>query len=255
VAEKDKPEPSEERQEQLALDVHQEASPQGPDMVQALVEALLVKLRETSEPVSASELPPEPISPAQFKEALEALRHAGWTFDESARLRLLEDVPEGAEDRQVLDELRTRYPYLPREVAELLLSHLTGNKADQAIVGPAEYLRQKQEVVQRLVVTEELRERFYLRHCGKVPRYKAIDWEVVIKAVERGHKGAPNYPYALVTLDAVAEVHGHHEHKTLTFSIGLHGLRGLITELTELQQHLEEIRQSANEGSHADRAS
>jgi hypothetical protein len=69
--------------------------------------------------------------------------------------------------------------------------------------------------------------------------------------MERGHRGAPNYPYALVTLDTVDEVHGHRDHKTLAFAIGLVGLRRFIAELTEMHGHLEELDQSLKQGTDA----
>lgn len=215
-------------------------------LLQALREALRASLPEDPAPDSAQE---EPISAEEFAAALESLHKTGWTFDEAARLRRIDDGPANAGNQRDLIALQERYPYLPGEVRELLWFLLTGNDPDPEIVGPSDEIAMKCEVLQRLVLTDALRERFYLRECGKVPRFRELDWEVVIKAVERGHQNAPGYPYALMTLDAVNDVHGHHEHETLSFAIGLHGLRRLVAELSELLARLEEIHQSVNQGS------
>lgn len=186
-----------------------------------------------------------------FHDALRSIHEAGWTFDESARLYRRTSAPASSAQVAILAELQERYPDLPREVGEVTWSALTGNKPDAEIVGPDEHGSAKQKIVQQLVITEEFRERFYLRYCGKVPRFREVDWEIVIKAVERGHRTAPDYPYALLTLDTVDDVHGHHDHKTLCFSIGLHGLRRLIEELSELREHLEKMPRSGEAHSDA----
>lgn len=186
-----------------------------------------------------------------FGDALRSLYEAGWAFDESARLHRRTDAIASSEHVAILTELQERHPDLPREVREITWSVLAGGKPDAEIVGPDEYRSAKQKLVQKFVITEELRERFYLRYCSKVPRFSTVDWEVVIKAVERGHRTAPAYPYALLTLDTLDEAYGNHDHKTLCFSIGLHGLCRLIEELSELRGHLEKLLRSGDAHSDA----
>lgn len=200
-----------------------------------LARALEKLLRQPDPPARRA-----PMRASELEDALEELRAAGWTFDATGRLRK-QDETGRLEHRESLTELQERYPYLPREVAELLFSLLTGHDPDPGIVGSLqEDVRAKLELIQRIVLTEELREEFYLRYCSKVPQYGTLDWEVVIKAVERGHRESPNYPYALLTL---AAVDGHNEHESLTFCIGTQGLRRLIEELNELQTRLDEMHQ------------
>jgi hypothetical protein len=68
-----------------------------------------------------------------------------------------------------------------------------------------------------------------------------VDWEVVIKAAERGHSASPSFPYALASFDTISDVHGHHEHEILTFAIGAHGLNNLINDLEALKIQLERV--------------
>jgi hypothetical protein len=105
---------------------------------------------------------------SEFVAALERLDGAGWAFDASSSPALLcrvSDMPPSAEDQAVLGELQERYPFLPEEIAEIALGILTGNKIISEIDNEIENVRAKSEVVERLVLTEEVRERFYLRFC------------------------------------------------------------------------------------------
>ena len=77
-----------------------------------------------------------------------------------------------------------------------------------------------------------------------MPRYSNLDWEVVVKRAERGHSKPPLFPYALATIDTINEVHGHHEHDVVTFAIGINGLERLITELSQIKEHLMDVRRS-----------
>lgn len=213
-----------------------------------LAEALRKLLDETPPSVAPSAAR-QPMQAAEFVDALARIHASGWSFDLSGQLsgqliRSSTSTPS-PDDYAVVEELQERCPNLPREVAEIALSLLTGNEPDAAIVGEGADLSAKRAAVERFVMTDELRERFYLRHCGKVPRFTAIDWEVVVKEAERGHPRSPSFPYALATLDVINDVHGHHEHQGVTFAMGVHGLRRLISELSTLLECLEQSHASA----------
>ncbi|GAB4565393.1 MAG: hypothetical protein Tsb0020_16240 [Haliangiales bacterium] len=166
------------------------------------------------------DLPDDPITPVnpteaqEFVEALESLHETGWAFDAALppRLGRLSNQPPTQSELDTLTDLQEKYPALPQEVAELVWFALTGNPLDEQLVGDSDAVAVKLETVYRLVITEAYREHFYLQQCSKLPRYHDIDWEVVIKASERGHQNPPWYPYALVTLDTVDTSQGHHEH-------------------------------------------
>lgn len=169
---------------------------------------------------------------AEFQDAISRLYAAGFWFDDSATLCT---VPgDTAQPMQLLLELQEQYPYLPTEVQALALASLTGSQPDPDLVGPPDEASAKFRVMEDRVLTEEYREKFFLKHCGKIPRFRALDWEVVVKYAERGFQRPPGFPYALVTLEAVNDVHGHHEHETLAFTIGKLGLQTLIKELQEI---------------------
>ncbi|WP_428269371.1 hypothetical protein [Haliangium sp.] len=205
-------------------------------LVQQLGEALLAAIEQTTPATTFdAEVPAN-----EFVEALEQLHEAGWSFDESipARLVRVSEAPATQSEVDALVALQERYPALPRETTDVIWAVLTGVQAS-ADNAP------KHDAVRRLILTEDVRERFYLKHCGKVPRYASIDWEVVLKAAERGHNRTPAFPYALATLDTIADVHGQHEHKTLTFALGRKGLERLIEELTELKSHLDRVYNSS----------
>ena len=224
-----------------------ESQPIGPDKERLAEELGLVVLRALAEAPAPPRLIPagsgEPTTPEEFGTALGQLHELGWTFDESypARVQRVASAPPTSEELAELDEIQERHPYLPLEVAEITWSMLTGNDPDATLVGNAAGLAAKRDAAQHFVLTAAARERFYLRHCSKVSRFSGMDWEVVIKAAERGHKASPSFVYALATLDAVMDVHGHHEHEKLSFAIGPQGLGRLIEELSELKRHLERV--------------
>ena len=189
----------------------------------------------------------EPIPAEDMARALKRLQEAGWAFDENyptAQLYRVSSAPSTSEQRAILEDLQEQYPYLPIEVAETSWSILTGNGTRPDIAKDDPSWDVKRAAVERFVLTEAARERFYLSACGKVPRLVSTDWEVVIKAAERGHHAAPSFPYALTALHVTNDVHGHDEHQTLTFAVGLQGLQRLIDELTELKKNLEHVSAS-----------
>lgn len=107
----------------------------------------------------------QPISAEKFSEALTQLNEAGWKFDTSYPVaRLIPSKSEMSEESWTsFNELRKEHPLLPYEVAEVVLSALTGNLPDSARIANQEELRDKQAVVERYVITDSLREEFFLR--------------------------------------------------------------------------------------------
>lgn len=212
---------------------------------QSLGEAILAALSDAPPPPSPDEPPnlSPPTNAQEFVASLESLYDMGWAFDSSypARLTRIDDQPPTPPELNKLAETRAACPSLPHEIAELAWYALTGNQPDEQIVGDTDTVEAKINAVRHLVINDDYRERFYLQTCSKLPRYRGIDWEVVIKAAERGHSATPWYPYALVTVDTVEDARGHHEHKTLAFSVGINGLNTLIDELVALKGHLERV--------------
>ena len=220
--------------DELAKQANEASRPKLEELLGTLIELL-----SNNDAASANNV--QPLTASQFEDALQKLHDAGWSFDEQGVLRRRKGatvVPAPA-DTDIAEHLRERYPNLSREVSELLWAELAGYQPAPEIVGDTRDLPDKRRAVAHYMVTEELREGFYLRLCSKVSRFRNLDWEVVIKHAERGIISSPRFPYVLATLDTISDLHGEHHHQSVTFAMGMEGLQKLIDELAKVRDKLQ----------------
>ena len=123
-----------------------------------------------------------------------------WTADIPPNL--IGKKKESGDDNVVNEDLlklMRKFPNFPLELASVIHYVLTGNTIFSA--GPRDLLDQKAKVViESEIITAGYRSEFFFKHATKVPYFKDLDWEVVIKEYERGVVGTPAMSYALLSL-------------------------------------------------------
>ena len=151
-----------------------------------------------------------PLSPDDFRSVLQRLNEMGltWSADVPPLLRpkdprLLEGDPilEGIAVKE-LTEIRDKYPNFPDELGQVICHALTGSDVMGSLIGNAEDVARKVQIVRELLIDERpnFSAEFFFKYAIKVPYFVDLDWEVVIKAIERNVKGMPLVPYALLSL-------------------------------------------------------
>lgn len=89
-------------------------------------------------------------------------------------------------------ELQEEFPTFPRELGNVVLHTLLHPMLEGDV-------SEKAEVIQSLL-TQEYRAEFFFKYAIKVPYFEDVDWEVVVKAYERGTQVMPKIAYALIAL-------------------------------------------------------
>jgi len=180
-----------------------------------------------------------PASYEHFQAALETLLNAGFSFDSSNPARLVRRRGIEAHNLkpEVVEELAGSYPQLPDEVGSLSWSILTGEPVDPKF-GDDETQKKKCRLIRKEILTSRMREQFFLRQCGKLPRLRTVDWEVALKVAENGIEGEPLFPYTIISIDAISDLHGDHEHCKLSFIAGISSMNELIEKLTTARDRL-----------------
>jgi hypothetical protein len=181
-----------------------ETSPDQPE-----VEEFIVKInRETDEvtiknPRTGQETPVKagsaekrgPFTADEFRKAWEKLRALGvtWTTDIPPVPSFLEDYERDATFWKKYEELQKEYPTFPRELGTAILHGLLKPQ-------PGTELDEKVNIIRSDLLTHEYRSEFFFKYAIKVPYFEDVDWEVVIKAHERGVHAMPKIAYALLML-------------------------------------------------------
>lgn len=141
----------------------------------------------------------QPLTPEQFREALQRLNDIGlmWTAEGKIRPREKDDSSLlGSEFKQ----LRKDYPSLPREVNSVAFHYLIGTAPPAKIVGDEDAYKKKVDIAKEFYLNEEYRAGFFFKHAIKVPYFSEIDWEIVIKTYEKNVNPFAGVAYALLSL-------------------------------------------------------
>ena len=136
-----------------------------------------------------------PLSAKEFREVLADLTRLGITWNT--------DIPPSAvvtpgqkTDIQFWEKftaIQERYPNFPRELGNIILHALLHPKTNTAIID------EKVQAISSLL-TQEYRSEFFFKYAVKVSAFEDIDWEVVVKAYEKGTEQMPKIAYALLSL-------------------------------------------------------
>jgi hypothetical protein len=175
---------------------------------QSEVEEFIVKInRETDEvtiknPRTGKEIPVRgstenkgPLTSDEFRKAWEKLRTLGvtWTTDIPPIPSFLEGYDRDAAFWKDYAELQNEFPTFPRELGKTILHGLLKPQ-------PGTDLDEKVNIIRSDLLTHDYRSDFFFKYAIKVPYFEDVDWEVVIKAHERGVVAMPKIAYALLML-------------------------------------------------------
>lgn len=203
------------------------------------------------EPEDDEEEESEPLTPGEFRDALEKLSALGltWTADRIPRVVAKDENAEDAFFSGEYEELQAAYPHLPRELSAVVYHALTGAPAYDSIVGTPEELREKVSVVRNLLLNSKYRSEFFFKYALKVPYFEEIDWEVVFKTHERNVKEMPAVGYALLLLtfhNTNASVSAMNKHQNMTVAVDLPLVNKLIRTLVDVKTGLEDAQKLAD---------
>jgi len=191
-----------------------------------------------------------PLTPDEFRNALEKLSALGLTWTADRIPRVVAKNPE-AEDAFLSDEfkhLQRAYPNLPRELSAVVYHALTGSPVYYEVVGNEEGLKEKLSAVRDLLITSAYRSEFFFKYALKVPYFEDIDWEVVFKTHERNVEGIPASAYALLLLtfhNTNANVTAD-RHQNLSVAVDLKMVEKLIRLLVDIRTGLEDAQKLAD---------
>ncbi|HKV41220.1 MAG TPA: hypothetical protein VJX67_18585 [Blastocatellia bacterium] len=149
----------------------------------------------------ASEKPLKQLGTEEFRSVLEKVSALGltWTAELPPRITAKEELLRSSVFGEEYRKIQEQYPAFPHELFHVLYYALTGRK-DLGVESDSE-LDAKASVLQELLITPEFRGEFFFKHAIKVPYFVDLDWEIVIKAFERGVHSMPRIPYALLALE------------------------------------------------------
>ncbi|MGI8654293.1 MAG: hypothetical protein ACR2LC_03635 [Pyrinomonadaceae bacterium] len=194
----------------------------------------------------------KPLTPEEFQKVLKRVDELGltWTADRYPRIKAKDIQLEGALFSEGFEDIRTRYPELPRELSVVVSYALTGNKAFVAggveAIGGEDYLEPKAAIARELIITPEYRAEFFFKHSIKVPYFESIDWEVVLKTHEKNVARPVGVPYALLLLtfhNTNPKAGKLDEHQNITVAVDERLIDGLMSTLIEVKAALENSRQ------------
>jgi len=193
-----------------------------------------------------------PLTPDEFRKALETVSSLGltWTADRIPRVIAKDPEAESAFFGEEYLQVQNDYPNLPRELSAVIFHALTGSHAYESLVGNEEQLKAKVLAVRDLVLNSNYRSEFFFKYAIKVPYFETIDWEVVFKTHERNVEGMPAVAYALLLLtfhNTNARLGKINEHQNTTVAVDLTLVNKLIGLLVEVKTALEESQKLSDQ--------
>ena len=189
----------------------------------------------------------------EFRSVFERLDNLGitWTAD-IPPLPTIKEKGKGQFSSEEYNLIQKEYPRFPRELTALIFHALIGSRFSEDLIGTEEAVREKVAVLNEKLITPQYRSDFFFRYAIKVPYFENIDWEVVIKAYERGVKDMPKTPYVLlnlilrnpidITIPLTHAVNEDREPEFITVAANENLLDSLIEHLTEARLALEKAK-------------
>jgi len=186
----------------------------------------------------------EPLSPDEFRKALEAIDKLGltWTADLVPNIKAKTPEAESALASEELQKLQDRYPDLPYEIHLAATYALTGNKGGAEAAGGDEWFEKKAEILNEIILADNnYRSEFFFKYAIKIPYLKDIDWEVVFKAFERGITRPLGVPYGVLalTLQDPFFTGNSPSVRKVTVAVDVNLVNELLTILNEVKSNLE----------------
>jgi hypothetical protein len=205
----------------------------------------------TFDEAAAEEEYDAPLSAEEFRAILRKVDRLGltWTTDLPPSVKAKSPKQEHALYSEKLDAIQSDYPGLSDELGHIVWCTITGTEAVPEVVGSKDVFEQKAEMVREMIISPEFRSEFFFKHMLKVPYFLDLDWEVIVKIIERSVRVTPGTTYALVSLLTHSNVHGLNEAKHVTFAVDEQRIGVLINTLLEVREALKKARPVAE--SHA----
>lgn len=202
-----------------------------------------------------------PLTPDEFREVFIKLNELGITW--SADVPPLPRFKEGVERSETFTDeylqIQRNYNRFPRELGALIVNELMGKPQSPALVGGDEDVQKKLAILREaLPVNGSYRSEFFFKHAIKVPYFEDADWEVVVKAYERGVKDMPKIAYALLSLafrkpvdptlpiEEGSEQFKYSRPDFITVAANEYLLDKLIVQLVEAREALDKAQQKAD---------
>lgn len=183
------------------------------------------------------------LNPDEFEDGVRRVHELGLEFSADLAPNLILPSEKSAEliDGEELRNLQSLYPTLPREVGFVAHNTITGQSFGIIDLGGPDFFEKKKKTVERYVLNSRYNEEFFFKHALKVPYFKNLDWEVVMKIREKGVQKSLNSPYCLlrITFAEPDDRSGFGLDEKLTLAIGRYEIAKLIDTLTDLKDALE----------------
>lgn len=192
----------------------------------------------------------EPLTIEQFREAWHAIDELGltWTTDIPPRLIFKKGQKPGPAFVEQYTKLEEKFPNFPRELGSVVLKTLLSRELEGT-------LKEKAETISNLL-TQEYRAEFFFKYAIKVPYFEDIDWEVVVKAYERGTEAMPRIAYALLaltfrgpvdtTLTVEEGANQEREPEFMTVAVNETSIKKLMGRLQQIRVALEKAQRAAD---------
>jgi hypothetical protein len=184
-----------------------------------------------------------PLGLDEFREVLERLNKLGvtWNTDIPPTPVFKKGWERNEEFWKEYWNIQTQFPGFPTELADVVFQAFLHPKSDKEI-------DKKVELVSDLL-SQEYRAEFFFKYAVKVSYFEDIDWEVVVKAYEKGAEVMPKIAYALLslilrnplntTLPLEEAANEHREPEFITVAVNETLIDKLIGRLTEVKTALE----------------
>lgn len=144
----------------------------------------------------------KPLTVDEFRAVLREVDDLGltWVAHYPTRPIFKKDAKFDESFREKYIQIQNNYPHFPQEMSSLIAYALLGHKQSPDVVGDEDTLKEKAALLHQTLLTREFRNEFFFKFAIKVPYFEDIDWEIVVKAFERGVKEMPKVAYALLSL-------------------------------------------------------
>lgn len=136
----------------------------------------------------------QPLTVDEFQRVWEKLRElrVTWNTDIPPTPVFEAEYKRDEEFWSEFTEIQHKYPNFPNELGEVILHALLHHPSTKEV-------DKKVQIINSLL-NQEYRAEFFFKYAVKVSSFEDIDWEVVVKAYEKGTERMPRIAYALLSL-------------------------------------------------------
>ena len=190
----------------------------------------------------------EPLSVEEFNNAIERIKKLGitWNTDIPPSPVFLSGHERDEEFWNEFSRIQKDFPTFPYELGNVVLHALLHPEGNTKTDEKAALLND--------LLTQEYRAEFFFKYAVKTSYFEDIDWEVVVKAYEKGTERMPKIAYALLslvlrnplntTLSLEEAANAHREPQFITVAVNESLIDKLMTRLIEVRRALEKAQKA-----------